>query len=147
MRHPNAGRLSLDVLRTSAEAMTATYKTMDETAAEQPITLAEACKLYPRAKVKISTIRTAAERGELHIFMIGNRWHTTISAMENWVRVCREKSCHRGFTSTELDTSGLSETDKASTARAALNRTLQELKQNLRNTSGRNGNRRVGQTH
>src|SRR5262245_46982777 len=146
MRHSNAGWLSLDVFRASAAPMTS-YKTMDETAAEQPITLAEACKLYPRARIKVSTLRTAADRGELHIFMIGNRWHTTQQAMENWVRVCREKSCHRGFTSTEPAMNGLYETDKASTARAALKRTLQRLKQNILNTSGRNGNLRVGQTH
>jgi hypothetical protein len=35
---------------------------------DEPITLAEACKLFPRAKLTVSTLRAEAGRGRLDIF-------------------------------------------------------------------------------
>jgi hypothetical protein len=114
---------------------------------DPPITLQEACKLYPRASFKVATLRAASGRGELHIFLLGRRYHTTESAMREWVRKCQDAVRRQGSTLTDPESSGLSETDRASSAQAALSQTVDKLKQNLLNTSDKSTNRRVGQTH
>jgi hypothetical protein len=114
---------------------------------DPPITLQEACKLYPRASFKVATLRAASGRGELHIFLLGRRYHTTESAMREWVRKCQDAVRRRDCISTESEASGLSETDRALSAQAALSQTVEKLKKSLLNTSDKNTSRRVGQTH
>ncbi len=113
----------------------------------EPITLDAACSLYPQASFKVATLRAAADRGELHIFRLGRRYHTTAAAMDAWVRKCQDAAQRPASTSTENEDSGLSETDRISSAQAALSLTLAGLKAGLPRISGRNTNRRVGQTH
>lgn len=57
--------------------------------ADSPITLEEACRLYPGARYKVATLRAAASRGELVIFHLGRRLHTTPADMADWVARCR----------------------------------------------------------
>ena len=57
---------------------------------ESPITLAEACKLYPRARLTVSTLRAERDKGRLSIFRIGRRDYTTPRAMRDMVARCRE---------------------------------------------------------
>ncbi len=59
-------------------------------AADEPITLAGACQLFPRAKLTVSTLRAEAARGRLEIFRLGRRDYTTPAAMERMVQRCRE---------------------------------------------------------
>ena len=99
---------------------------------DTPITLEEACKLYPQAAFKVATLRAAADQGILDIFRLGRRYHTTPAAMAEWVLKCREKSCRHGSTSTSRAASGLSETDRISSAQVALRATLGKLKSNSR---------------
>jgi hypothetical protein len=40
---------------------------------DEPITLAEACKLFPRSKLTVSTLRAEADRKRLDIFRLGKR--------------------------------------------------------------------------
>lgn len=116
-----------------------------ETLEREPITLAEACELYPRSKFKVSTLRAEAGRGRLDIFRIGKRDYTTPAAMREMIRKCQDAARHRASTSTQDGNSGLSETDRASSARAALSQTVEALKsgsvvildRNTRRSAGR----------
>jgi len=110
---------------------------------DDPITLQEACALYPAASFKVATLRAEAERGRLDIFMLGRRYHTTPAAMREWVRRCQDAAPRPGFTSIPGAASGLSETDRASSAQAALNQTVIMLKSGSQNISGKNTNRSV----
>lgn len=113
---------------------------------DDPITLAEACALFPRAKVTVSTLRAAADRGDLDIFRLGRRYHTTASAMREWVERCQDEGRRRGSTSIRGEDSGSSATDRASSAQAALNQTVIALRSSLRATSDKSTNRRAGRT-
>ena len=94
---------------------------------DEPITLAEACGLYPRSKLTVSTLRSEAGRGRLEIFRLGRRDCTTPLAMREMVRRCREDDPRRDCTSTRQDGNGSSATDSVSSARAALNQTVTAL--------------------
>ena len=104
---------------------------------QEPITLAEACNLYPRSKLTVSTLRSEAVRGRLEIFRLGRRDYTTPQAMREMVRRCREEDPRRDCTSIRPDANGLSATDHASSARAALNQTVTALKRGLPRISGK----------
>ena len=114
---------------------------------DAPITLETACGLYPQASFKVATLRAAADKGELVIFRLGRRYHTTAAAMDAWVRKCQDAAQRHACTSTESESNGLSETDRISSAQAALSQTVAALKSGLPRISGKNTNRRVGQTH
>ena len=64
---------------------------------EEPITLVEACKLYPRSRLTVSTLRAEAARRRLEIFRLGKRDYTTQQAMAEMVRRCREEDYRRDF--------------------------------------------------
>jgi hypothetical protein len=96
--------------------------------ADSPITLDEACALYPGARYKVSTLRAAADRGELVIFLLGRRYHTTPADMADWVARCREKSPRLVSISTLVGATGSSETEQVSSARAAVSETVERLK-------------------
>lgn len=115
--------------------------------ADDPITLDLACALYPQASLRVPTLRAAADRGELLIFRLGRRYHTTPAAMDAWVKKCQDAARLLACTSMESEPSGLSETDRISSAQAALSQTVQALKKGLPNISGKNTNRGVGRTH
>jgi hypothetical protein len=56
---------------------------------DDPILLSEACKLFPRARLTVSTLRAEAARKRLDIFRIGRRDYTTARAMRRMVERCR----------------------------------------------------------
>lgn len=114
---------------------------------DEPIPLIDACRLFPQAKLKVWTLRAAAANGRLEIFRLGRRDYTTPKSMRDWVRKCQDDARRHVSTSTEAETSGLSETDQASSAQAALSQTVEKLKKSLLPISEKNTNRRVGQTH
>lgn len=114
---------------------------------EDPITLDDACDLYPQASFKVATLRAAADRGELLIFRLGRRYHTTPAAMDQWIRRCQDAARHQGFTSIKSEASGLSETDRISSAQAALSQTVAALKKGSLNISEKNTNRSVARRH
>ena len=114
---------------------------------DEPITLADACTLYPRAKLKVSTLRAEAGRGRLDIFRIGRRDYTTPAAMIEMVRRCRDEDCRRASTSIRQDASGSSETEKRASAQAALSQAVQVLRSSSPNTSARSTSLRSAPTH
>ncbi len=108
---------------------------------DDPITLEQACTLYPNASFKVATLRAEADRGRLGIFLLGRRYHTTRAAMNQWVQRCQEDARRQGFISMRSENSGLSETERASSAQVALSQTVSALRSSSRNTSDKNTNR------
>jgi hypothetical protein len=97
---------------------------------DEPISLADACKLFPRARLTVSTLRAEADRGRLEIFRLGKRDYTTPRAMKEMVRLCQEGDPRRGSTSTRRGNNGPSETARCSSALAAARMTV-EAEKNL----------------
>jgi hypothetical protein len=95
---------------------------------DEPITLADACELYPRAKLTVSTLRAEAVRGRLVIFRLGRRDYTTLRDMQELVQRCREEGYRRDCTLMAPEENGSSEMESASSAQAALNATVTALK-------------------
>ena len=83
---------------------------------EDPIPLAEACRLFRLARLTVSTLRAEAARGRLIIFPIGKRHYTTLRSMREMVRRCRDEPRGHASISTRSESSGLSETDRISSA-------------------------------
>jgi hypothetical protein len=100
-----------------------------------PFPLAEACKIFPHAKLTPSTLRAEANRGRLAVFRLGKRDYTTIAAMRDMVRRCQESACRPASTSIPPGANGLSETEQLSSAQDALSQTLKALKGDSVNTS------------
>ena len=118
-----------------------------DTREDDPITLAEACAIYPRSRLTVSTLRGEAARGRLDIFRLGKRDYTTLKSMREMVRKCQEDGRRRASTSTQQGANGSSETARASSARAALNQTVTALKQGLPRISGRSTRRSQARAH
>ena len=91
---------------------------------DTPITLEAACKLWPEAKLTISTLRAEAGRGRLDIFRLGRRDYTTAQAMREMVNRCQEEGRLRGSTSTRQDANGLSRMAGPESALAALRQSV-----------------------
>jgi hypothetical protein len=88
---------------------------------EHPITLASAAKEFG---FTVPTLRAEAERGRLTVYKIGRRLYTTRHDIFEMVEACRVRRKAQGYTSIRDGKSGLSETERASSARAALRATL-----------------------
>jgi hypothetical protein len=108
---------------------------MTDSLDERPLTLKEAADLY---RLKISTLRAEAARGRLDIFRLGKRDYTTLESLRSMVRRCQEDDPRRASPSTAPEGPGLSETARATSARAALNQTVLVLRNGLPNISRRN---------
>jgi hypothetical protein len=108
---------------------------------DTPITLAEACGLFPRARLTISTLRAEAARGRLDIFRIGRRDYTTAAAMREMVNRCRAEDSRRDSISIRAGERGASGTEAASFALLRARESVQRLKSNSPNISPGNGNR------
>ncbi len=85
----------------------------------------------------VYTLRTEAERGRLAIYKIGKRLYTTPADIKEMVRQCRVDQKAPDFTLIRNARSGLSETERASSALAAANETALRLKNSSRNTLGK----------
>ena len=105
-----------------------------QTAHDEPITLQEACAVFPRAKLTVSALRAEAERGRLTIFRLGRRDYTTVAAMREMVRKCQENAKVPDSISTQRAASGLSGTAPGSSALVALKALGAKPKGNLANT-------------
>jgi hypothetical protein len=64
-------------------------------AEDDPITLREACTLFPQAHLTVSTLRAENRRGRLMIFPIGKRDYTTLRAMREMVQLCQQSDKRR----------------------------------------------------
>jgi hypothetical protein len=108
---------------------------------DDPITLADACRLFPSSRLTVSTLRAEAARGRLDIFRLGRRDYVTLAAMREMFRKCQDAARLRASTSTQRASNGLSETDQLKSAQAALNQTVAALRSGLPHISGKSTNR------
>jgi hypothetical protein len=99
------------------------------------ITLRDAAQHF---KVSVYSLRTEADNGRLVIYKIGKRYYTTPADVREMVRQCRVDQKARDFTLIRNANSGLSETERSSSALAAANETALRLKNSSRNTLGKN---------
>lgn len=90
---------------------------------DDPITLREACKLFPLAQLTVSTLRAEARRDRLTIFSIGKRDYTTMRAMREMVSKCQQTDRRKPISTTRKNES----TEHAS-ALAAAHETVRMLK-------------------
>src|SRR5262245_42625433 len=95
---------------------------------DDPIPLAEACRDLLHGRWTPATLRAEAARGNLVIFRLGRVDCTTPADLERMVQACRENRRVRGSTWTRPEESGSSETDRASSALAALKQSTARLK-------------------
>lgn len=84
----------------------------------------------------VYTLRTEAGRGRLTIYKIGKRYYTTPADIKEMVNQCRVDQRAHDFTSIRRASSGLSGTERSSSALAAANETALRLKNSSRNTLG-----------
>jgi hypothetical protein len=83
----------------------------------------------------VSTLRAEADRGRLTIYKIGKKYYTTPADIRDMVQKCRVDQKGHGFTLIRSESSGLSETDRASSAQARARETVMRLKRSSRNIS------------
>lgn len=100
---------------------------------DAPLTLKEACELVFRNTVRPATLRAEAGRNRLTIFRIGKRDFTTLRNVREMI--CRAEQKAPASTWTESADSGLSETARISSARAAARITIEGLKRLSKPTS------------
>jgi hypothetical protein len=120
---------------------------MTSPADDDPITLADACELVFHNRIKVPTLRREAERGNLVTYRVGRRGFTTLRDVREMLQRCRAADPHQGSTSTQVAASGLSATDKSSSALVALNQTVAALKSSSPNTSLESTNRNGARRH
>jgi hypothetical protein len=89
---------------------------------DDPITLREACELFPQAHLTVSTLRAEARRDRLMIFPIGKRDYTTRRAMREMVQLCQQADKRRKFRKHE------SPATQSASAMAAANQMVRMLK-------------------
>lgn len=109
---------------------------MSPTNDDDPVTLQEACDIVFRGRITPATLRAEAGRGKITIAKIGKRYFTTLREARELFDRCHAEPEARTSTSTRAADSGSSETDNASSARAAANATVEMLKGLSKPTSG-----------
>jgi hypothetical protein len=92
--------------------------------ADDPITLKEACKLFPRAHLTPSTLRAERDRRRLKVFRLGRRDYTTEADMRAMVKSSKDESSRRVYASTTNADNG----EQARSAAAALSQITSALK-------------------
>ena len=89
------------------------------------LTLRQAAEEYGYT---VSTLRAEAGRGRLTLYRIGRKDYTTPADIKEMVRLCRVEKKGHGFTLIRDENNGLSATERASSALAAANQTVEALK-------------------
>jgi hypothetical protein len=111
------------------------HTTTREIGDDDPITLQEACDLIYRGNITQLSLLAKAKKKQLRIFKLGRTNFTTKRFIREMQEQCLDDQKVPGPTSTRVASSGQSETDRTSSALAALSQTTRELKQCSRNTS------------
>lgn len=119
---------------------------------DTPLSLREAAETLLRGLVTASTLKAAAERGELAVERLGRRIVVTPKAIADWRELCRAPVKAPGYTSNQpaekaRSRSGLYETDEDQSAQDAALAIARMLKEGSRNISGENINRRDANVH
>lgn len=89
----------------------------------------------------VSTLRAEASRGRLVLYKIGNKHYTTLADIKAMVQLCRVEQKGRDFILIRGGGTGLSETDRISSAQERVKESVARLKSRSRSTSLTNINR------
>lgn len=116
------------------QSITADLQTGDD----DPLPLKDAAQRY---RILEATLRTEASRGRLTIYRIGRKDYTTPKDIKEMVHLCRVEKRRHDFTSTPSESSGLSETEEASSELAAAREAVMMLRSSSTATSGRSTSR------
>jgi hypothetical protein len=101
---------------------------------DRPLTLKEAAE---RFGFTVSTLRAEAGRGRLCVFRIGKRDYTLAADVQEMIRRCRAEDSRRASILTPADVNGLSATEQASYAQAALRQSMKALRSDSQRISAR----------
>ena len=113
-----------------------------EFAPDTPLSLKEAADVLLRGLVKASTLRAAADRGELEVERLGRRIVTTPADVLAWRKSCRTKAeAHTSISNAgkTAKRSVTSVTGDSEQALAAALRTIKALKEGSRQGHAENG--------
>lgn len=102
---------------------------------DEPIPLAKACQIFFHGALTKSSLRTEHRKGNLEIITIANKDFVTRNAIKRMIEKCRKNENQPGFGSENKPERGSSEMVPPTSARSAAKLKLQQLKQNLPNTS------------
>lgn len=108
---------------------------------DEPVTLAEACKLFFGGRLTKSALRTEARKGNLEVLMIAGKAFVTRNAIERMKERCLVKNSLQGSGSDQTPKHGSSKTETGASAQNAARLKLQLLKESLPNTSPANTSR------
>lgn len=108
---------------------------------DEPVTLAEACKLFFGGRLTKSALRTEARKGNLEVLMIAGKAFVTRNAIERMKEKCLVKNSQQGSGSDQTPKHGSSRTEAGASAQNAARLKLQLLKESLPNTSPANTSR------
>ncbi|MEK1908149.1 MAG: hypothetical protein AAAB13_20445 [Pseudomonas sp.] len=116
---------------------------MTEIGDDEPITLAEACRVFFRGQLTKSSLRTEARKGNLEIIQIANKDFVTRNGIKRMIDKCRKNDAPQGSGSDRIPEHGSSRTESSVSPRIALKQMLAERKKSSQNTStpitGRSG--------
>jgi len=102
---------------------------------DEPVTLAEACKLFFGGRLTKSSLRTEARKGNLEILQIAGKDFVTRNAIERMKMKCLKKSDQLDSGSGQTPALGSSRTAPSVSPQNALKQMLLERKLNSQNTS------------
>jgi hypothetical protein len=107
---------------------------------ETELTLAEACRIFFRDKIKPASLRAEAKRGDLAIIRVGRHDFVTPAAIRDMraKKSCQESVNRPGSTSERTRAPGSSVTDRSQSAQAAVQTTAEALKRLSPNTLQKN---------
>lgn len=102
---------------------------------DDPITLAEACRVFFRGQLTKSSLRTEARKGNLEIIQIANKDFVTKNGIQRMIEKCRKNADQQGSGSDQTQEHGSSRTEASVSPRIALKQMLAERKKSSQNTS------------
>ena len=107
----------------------------DEIGDDEPITLAEACRVFFRGQLTKSSLRTEARKGNLEIIQIANKDFVTRNGIKRMIEKCRKNADQQGSGYDRTQERGSSRTENSVSPQIALKQMLAERKKSSQNTS------------
>lgn len=116
---------------------------------DEPVTLAEACRLFFGGRLSPSSLRTEAAKGNLVITQIARKDFVTRRDIEDMKEKCRRSASHPDLSSEKKPNAmaaapfGSSVTERPMSAQDALRIRLRKLNESLPTISRKSSNRRA----
>lgn len=105
---------------------------------DEPVTLAEACRLFFGGRLSPSALRTEAAKGNLDIIQIARKDFVTRRAIEEMKQRCLVSRARPASGSGQIQMSGSSKTAPSVSAQDAVRLMLKQRKERSQNTSPAN---------